>query len=419
MDISFQDLSLHVIVDGKSTPVLDKVTGRLQRKTMTALIGGSGAGKTSLLNALCGRAFYGEVSGTVMINGHETTIDKHMDVVGFVPQDDIVYAELTVRENFMFAGKFRLPHSTSLHQIQDLADEVLSNLGLTRVADSIVGDMSRRGVSGGEKKRVSIGLELMANPSILFLDEPTSGLDASSAMLVMKGLKDLVEKKGVTVCSVIHQPRKNIFELFNSIILLGVGGRMVYHGPVDKAEEYFTNLGFMMPRGESIADWLIDISSGQIASSTGLRASIFTEENSNTDNAAQNRTKLYKNWIKYFEGLDEIERGKYVVSTPFDLPTLRKNQSFGAQLVNHIKRNLIVQKRNIPTKSIDTIIIAIGVIAICLMSGKLKLTNDFNPNWRNEFALLTTKNELLLLQNTEEITRGLYAHVLSDFLILE
>ncbi len=125
------------------------------------------------MNALCGRAYYGKTSGTININGKETNIDTCKDSTGFVPQDDIVYAELTVKENLMFAGKLRLPRGTPLSKIEDLADDVIADLGLTRVSSSIVGDVTRRGISGGEKKRVNIGLELMSKPSILFLDEPT------------------------------------------------------------------------------------------------------------------------------------------------------------------------------------------------------------------------------------------------------
>ena len=186
-----------------------------------------GSGKTSLLNALCGRAYYGTTKGTIRINGHVATIEEHKGCTGFVPQDDIVHAELTVKENLIYSGRFSFAKGTTDQDIEDYADTVLAYLGLSRVADSIVGDMNRRGVSGGEKKRVNIGVELMSKPSILFLDEPTSGLDSSSALLVMGSLKKLVESQGVTVLSVIHQPRKAIFDSFDSLILLGMGGNMV------------------------------------------------------------------------------------------------------------------------------------------------------------------------------------------------
>jgi ABC-type multidrug transport system ATPase subunit len=176
IDICFQNLSLQVTVAKKEINVVNEVTGRICAKTMTALMGGSGAGKTSLLNALCGRAHYGTILGDIHINGKKMAIDEIKSLTGFVPQDDVVYAELTVRENLMYAGKLTLPRNTSLEEIEDLADTTLANLGLVRVADSLVGDVKRRGVSGGEKKRVNIGLELMARPGCLFLDEPTSGL---------------------------------------------------------------------------------------------------------------------------------------------------------------------------------------------------------------------------------------------------
>lgn len=169
IDLCFEKLSLEVNVGGQTVNVVNDVTGRLCSGTMTALMGGSGAGKTSLLNSLCGRAYYGETTGTIMINGQEASIDSIKDQVGFVPQDDIVYAELTVLENLMFSGKFRLPKGTPDEAIEELAESTLANLGLSRVANSPVGDVHRRGVSGGEKKRVNIGLELMACPQILFL----------------------------------------------------------------------------------------------------------------------------------------------------------------------------------------------------------------------------------------------------------
>jgi energy-coupling factor transporter ATP-binding protein EcfA2 len=111
---------------------------------------------------------------------------------------------------------------------------------------------------------VSFGLLLQAKPKFLALDEPTSGLDSNSALLVMSSLKNLAALNGTTICCVIHQPRKFIFELFDSLVLLGVGGHTVYHGPIAGAENYFSNLNYSLPPGESVADWLIDIASGRL-----------------------------------------------------------------------------------------------------------------------------------------------------------
>ena len=106
-----------------------------------------------LLNALCGRAYYGKTSGKVKINGNDALIEENKAVIGFVPQDDIVYPDLTVKENLLYSGRFLLPNGTSEEEISELADVVMASLGLSRIAHSLVGDATRRGISGGEKKR--------------------------------------------------------------------------------------------------------------------------------------------------------------------------------------------------------------------------------------------------------------------------
>ncbi|KAL7544721.1 hypothetical protein ACHAWF_008084 [Thalassiosira exigua] len=264
LDVAFEHLCLAVKVGGDEVNVVDDVTGRLRSGTMTAVMGGSGSGKSSLLNALCGRAFYGKVTGNVKINGNDSLIEDHKPVIGFVPQDDIVYPDMTVRENLIYAGRLQLPAGTTGREIAELADATMASLGLSRIANSLVGDATRRGISGGEKKRVNVGIELMKKPKILFLDEPTSGLDSRSAFIVMDSLKRLVMLQGMTVASVIHQPRTDIYDMFDSLFLLGVGGRTVFSGPATEAKSYFENLGFQMRPGESQADWFLDISSGDI-----------------------------------------------------------------------------------------------------------------------------------------------------------
>eukprot|EP00538_Stauroneis_constricta_P012480 CAMPEP_0119548188 /NCGR_PEP_ID=MMETSP1352-20130426/2157_1 /TAXON_ID=265584 /ORGANISM="Stauroneis constricta, Strain CCMP1120" /LENGTH=1292 /DNA_ID=CAMNT_0007593377 /DNA_START=125 /DNA_END=4003 /DNA_ORIENTATION=- len=399
VDICFQDLSLTVKVGDKCINVVDHVSGRVQAQTMTALMGGSGAGKTSLLNALCGRAYYGETIGAIHINGQETAIERIMDRVGFVPQDDVVYAELTVRENLIYAGKFRLPRGTPDDVISDLADETLANLGLSRVANSMVGDVHRRGVSGGEKKRVNIGLELMACPSILFLDEPTSGLDSSSALLVMQSLKNLVDSQGMTIVSVIHQPRKFIFDLFDSLILLGVGGRMVYHGPVPQARPYFEERNYELPLGESLADWLIDISSGRLEPSEpeALEDSVASlnanavdrvvsprgvsagKQKQAVNDAKSRRAWLYEEWKTHYTKLNSEEREIYDVPDQYDLPGSVTKSPFPVQLYYQVTRAALVSYRNRFTKILDTVVVVGAMVIISLLEGVVVASRDDHP----------------------------------------
>jgi ABC-type multidrug transport system ATPase subunit len=429
VDIAFEELSLTVNVGGNTINVVDKVTGRLRAGTMTALMGGSGAGKSSLLNALCGRAFYGETSGTILVNGHLSTIEEHRDSVGFVPQDDIVYSELTVKENFMYAAKFQLDARTSLEDIEDLADATLANLGLSRVANSIVGDVNRRGVSGGEKKRVNIGLELMSRPRALFLDEPTSGLDSSSALLVMQSLRVLVENQGVTVCSVIHQPRKVIFDLFDDLILLGVGGKLVYNGPTEGAQKYVERLNYRLPPGDSVADWLIDVSSGRLepedvenethgiedSSEPIAKKRNFSQEEEYDHNAGPSSNKveqefeeakirremLYESWSTHFDKLPGEDRARYSAPKPYALPEPVKRSSFLKQLTFQLRRNVLVTRRNSFSKLLDTFLIVGAVVLISAFEGVVEVTASSQPDV--SFDALVSGDPLELAEQLPEL----------------
>lgn len=420
IDIAFQDLSLLVKVGGKSVDVIDCVTGRIQARTMTALLGASGAGKTSLLNALCGRAFYGDVSGRIKVNGHDSSIEDHRSSVGFVTQDDIVHAELTVKENFFYSGRFLLPAGTPMEEIEERVDETVANLGLKRVENSIVGDLTHRGISGGERKRVNIGVELMGRPQILFLDEPTSGLDASSALLTMKSLKTLVDRQGVTVCSVIHQPRKFIFDLFDSLVLLGVGGRVIYHGNTRGAQAYFESLNYALPAGESLADWLIDISSGRLEPQElkrdckasprmffkcrkacrnlpprslgtmqdsvrrlsrppdenavrrdGPSANVFGDV---LEKAKGRRENLFISWSDHFARLTEDEKKCYEAPDPYSLPGEVQSPSCWVQFLFQLKRNLLFARRNLSMKVVETLLILCGATVVALLEGRVEVT---------------------------------------------
>lgn len=376
-EIVFKDLNLTVITNtGEKKTIVNKVSGEVPAKAMTALMGGSGAGKTSLLNALCGRAYYGDVTGHIYINGHEGVMDQVKPLMGFVPQDDIVYAELTVFENFLYAGRFRLPPTTTEDAICDLAGDVVSYLGLNRVKDSIVGDVRRRGVSGGEKKRVNIGLELMARPKILFLDEPTSGLDASASSLVMHSLKLLNIKQKITVCAVIHQPRKFIYDQCDYLILLKAGGIMAYCGPTTEAQSYFERFGYELPMGENTADFVIDVVTGALAPKLKDDA---TGSKMNSGLLGQT-ADLGQEWLKYKGKVDvedaSTEQDSLVTDDEppeeKDLPVPGQRKSFYQQFIIQMQRRLLVMKRNSDDEFTAFLSLLFGVFLIALISKKVE-----------------------------------------------
>jgi ABC-type multidrug transport system ATPase subunit len=264
MEFTFTEMGLQ-LHGGKIA--LQGVSGAIKSHTLAAVMGPSGAGKTTFMNALCGRAYYGQVTGEVLINGKKDKILKHRKRVGFVPQDDIVHEDLSVEQNLKYSAELRLP--TTLKSgvsrkkwVKKMVEDALTVLQIGHIRDSIVGSVEKRGISGGQRKRVNIGLELVADPVVLFLDEPTSGLDSHSSEVVLGALKEMTTL-GMTVVTVIHQPRYSIFSSFDQVLLLGVGGRTVFSGPAANALPYFTTLGFKMDATDNPADFFMDVISGE------------------------------------------------------------------------------------------------------------------------------------------------------------
>jgi len=284
--------------------------------------------------------------------------------------------------------------------------------------------VTKRGLSGGEKKRVNIGLELMARPALLFLDEPTSGLDAASSLLVVNGLKTLTVTQGVTICSVIHQPRKFIFEAFDNLVLLTSGGKMVYHGKTMNVNDYFSNLGYVLPLGENVADWAIDIATGSITPDehavgescdngaivpiTAVEEDqkqslqrIFALRNSLLQRSANQREEgddsagvsaadtddviameqqlreyLTNSWNGYFTNLSESERTFYLPPEPFEMTSSSTSSSATPNIFRQtslqITRRLIVMRENKLGHVIDLILTIVASLIIGIIIGVVK-----------------------------------------------
>jgi ABC-type multidrug transport system ATPase subunit/Ca2+-binding EF-hand superfamily protein len=257
----FDYSNLKLVLHGSGKTVLQGVSGSIKSGSLVAVMGPSGAGKTTLMNVMCGRAHYGDVSGEMRLNGRPDAIIRHRKKLGFVPQDDTVHGDLTVYENLKFAAALKLPRATSFAKRERIVADTMQLLQIDHIKHSIVGGVETRGISGGQRKRVNIGLEIVADPVVLFLDEPTSGLDSTSAEVVLSALQDMT-RTGMTVITVIHQPRYSIFERFDQVILMG-GGKTVYSGPSRGALPYFKGLGFSITTNENPADFYMDVIGGQ------------------------------------------------------------------------------------------------------------------------------------------------------------
>lgn len=241
-EIEARDLYLEVADrdDARSTKVLlDHVSFKALPGDMIALMGPSGAGKTTLLLALNG--YLPPTSGQVRINGEDlySIYDALRGSIGYVPQDDIVHPELTVFEAVKYSARFRLPPDYSDDEINRRVDETLRDLGLESVRGLRIGKPEKKVLSGGQRKRVNIALELVTDPVILFLDEPTSGLAADDTTALVNLLSDLARKTGKTIITTIHQPAKDEFEKFNLCFVMGYGGIPTYFGPTGEGAYSF------------------------------------------------------------------------------------------------------------------------------------------------------------------------------------
>ncbi|KAK6154323.1 hypothetical protein DH2020_008571 [Rehmannia glutinosa] len=226
---------------------------------MLAMLGPSGSGKTTLLTALGGRLGGGHLSGTITYNTKPFSNAMKRNT-GFVTQDDILYPHLTVTETLVYTALLRLPRNLTKHEKTRHAEAVINQLGLSRCKNSIIGGPLLRGVSGGERKRVSIGQEMLINPSLLFLDEPTSGLDSTTAQKIVSTLWELANG-GRTIVMTIHQPSSRLFYMFHKVLLLSEGNPL-YYGKGSSALEFFESVGFAPSLAMNPADFLLDLANG-------------------------------------------------------------------------------------------------------------------------------------------------------------
>ena len=260
--ISGVDLSYTVPVSGPTTTpkkkpelqILSDVTATFKSGRMTAVMGASGAGKTSLLYAMAGELPPSRMSGKLLVNGEPCQPTRIKQISGFVFQDDVLLDTMTVQEALIMSATLRLKHVSRQEERNGMVRELLQILGLEHCKSTVIGSSQVKGISGGERKRCAIAMELITNPAVLFLDEPTSGLDTLTAYNVVATLRDLAHIHGRTIICTIHQPSSDIYHLFDDLLLLG-SGRVLYNGAVEGAIDYFNKRGFPCPHYTNPADY--------------------------------------------------------------------------------------------------------------------------------------------------------------------
>jgi len=241
---------------GKS--VLSNVSFYIKPGTMTLILGPPGGGKTSLFNILTNRITKGQISGEVLFNGKEINPINHNRMVSYVNQLDIHLAPLTLKQTLMFSAECQMPEDTTYEEKERRVDCVMRMLGVKHREDVIVGDQVLRGISGGEKRRTSIGIEAVKAPTLICMDEATTGLDSQAASDIFHRVQTLARVGGIPVLASLLQPSYELASLFDNLMILAEG-EIVYFGPFQEALAYFDNLGFAPREDENPADFLQNV----------------------------------------------------------------------------------------------------------------------------------------------------------------
>ncbi|RLN85294.1 hypothetical protein BBJ28_00019481 [Nothophytophthora sp. Chile5] len=354
-------------------PILQGISGVFKPGAMTLVLGQPGSGKSSLLQLLSGRfpleSAGVSVQGEIRYNdeSREALARRLPQFVAYVPQQDTHLATLTVRETHEFAhtcstAHFKkrveelLSHAASLKDndeaqatahalLRHLPQVTLELLGLQHCADTIIGDGLQRGVSGGERKRVTTGEMLVGLKLALFLDSITTGLDSAAAFDIVASMRSLSRAFGQTVVAALLQPAPEVFELFDDVLLL-MGGRVAYHGPVTQVRSYFEALGFRCPPERDFADFLMDLGTDE-----QLRYQLVPSESS------QEMPHSAKQFAEAFEGSPIFQHHLEHLETPLDanmatdthkyMDTIPEfQQGFLASTATLVRRELLVLSRN-------------------------------------------------------------------------
>lgn len=311
---SFHDVKYSVpIGNNEEKKILNGVSAYFLPHTVTAIMGPSGCGKSTLLDVIADQKEYGTIGGDIRINGQlRTAIFRK--VAAYVMQFDVLYPNLTPRETLFFVTEMCLGKEISAADKYRRVKKTLEDLDLVHVADTRIGaGDSSGGLSGGQKRRVTVAIELVKGPSLIFLDEPTSGLDAYGSLQLVRVLRKLADD-GRTIACTIHQPRSDIFALFDNLLLMKLGVTM-YFGPVKQIFPYFESLGVEVDYSVNPADFIVDLTRDKTEEEIELEL-VYKEKSEagllDAEELAKKEIDLDSLCDSYQNGVEEWETRKFL-----------------------------------------------------------------------------------------------------------
>uniref|UniRef100_A0A803QHE6 ABC transporter domain-containing protein n=1 Tax=Cannabis sativa TaxID=3483 RepID=A0A803QHE6_CANSA len=376
--------------------ILKSINCEAKGGELTAIAGPSGAGKTTLLEALAGKISANEISGKVLVNDKPMEIKSFKRISAFVKQVDTLFPLLTVEETLMYSALLR--RSSNRKEAADRVRELLSELGLEHVAASMISGGSNNAISGGERRRVSIGVELVHDPAVIFIDEPTSGLDSASAFHVMSLLKSMVVNQGKTVILTIHQPGFRILELIDQIILLS-NGNLAHNGTLNHLEE---RLNRKVPKHVNVLEFAIDDVESLVTTTQT------SEESRNRLKSNKGRDKEEEESLTYTNSqIEEV----VILGQRFCRNIFRTKQLFTTRVVQALVAGLILGTifLNVGTKQ--------GKIVLQTETGFFAFSLTFLLSSSTEGLPIFLNERRILMSETERGAYRVSSYVMSNFLI--
>ncbi|KAJ3207202.1 hypothetical protein HDU67_007611 [Dinochytrium kinnereticum] len=368
IELAWRDLTV-TTTDGQKV-LLNSLSGAIKGRFL-AIMGPSGSGKTTMMNTLAYRQKNAVTQGVTTINGADYSISELKMISGYVMQDDLLNAFLTVEETLMYTAELRMPSSTTPEQRKAKVDEVIKTLGINHVRKTIIGNDLKRGISGGERKRVCVAMELLTDPCLLFLDEPTSGLDSITALSLCRTLKKLTKERGCTVITTIHQPQSKIFSLFDDLLLLN-SGTVVYYGPIAEVYDFFADSGFPCPPHTNFADHMLDVIIGEAGLVEGVRPASALGFHDSSQASKQLESMYHAKEQRKLEVLSVKLDGASVLTKIDARLAMHRRPTWGKQFLVLVRRSFKEQFRGISviiTQVVQSIIMGVLIGAAFLQIG--------------------------------------------------